>query len=212
MPTQVFLDRTRDILYVADDLDILVFSPASTANGNLAPQRDILPGFTIGAIFVDSANDRLFVADPTGNAIDIYDSASTLNGSVPVATRQITGAATGLGTPDGLAIDGGGRLVVSNANPPSITFYNAATATGNATPAATISGSSTGLVGPNQIVVDTFGSGTLYVADANAAKILIFGNLSTANGNLAPTRSISGAATTLSTTASNAGIALDTTR
>jgi|SRR5690349_18290210 len=214
VPTQVFLDKARDLLYVADELDILVFSPASTANGNLPPQRDIVPGGTIGAIYLDSTNDRLFVADPAGNAIDIYDSASTLNGSV-TATRQISGASTGLDGPAGLEIDGGGRLIVGNASPtngaPSITFYNAASASGDIAPAATVTGSSTGLVEPNQLAID-IANDTLYVADPGAGKVLIFANQSTASGNVPPTRSISGAATTLSTTASNTGIALDTAR
>jgi hypothetical protein len=112
-----------------------------------------------------------------------------------------------------LQIDGSGRLVVSNPSPPSITIYNgAATANGNIAPAITINGSNTGFNTPNQIVLDTTGTGTLYVADPGSGTIAIFSNFSTASGNIAPTRVISGASTTLGPTGLNSGIALDVTR
>ena len=211
VPIQPFLDKSRDLLYVSDDISILVFTSASTANGNVASARDIQPGFSVGAIFVDAANDRLFVTDPSGDAVNEYDNASTLNGTV-TPTRQITGAATGLGSPSGLQIDGSGRLVVCNTSPPSITVYNAASANGNTSPLATVSGINTGLVSPNQIAFDTTARDTLYVADPGSGKILVFTGFISANGNLAPTRIISGAATTLSATGLNSGVALDVSR
>jgi 6-phosphogluconolactonase (cycloisomerase 2 family) len=210
VPVQPFLDSTRNLLYVSDDVDVLVFANASTANGNAASARDIQPGFSVGAIFVDSTNDRLFVTDPNGNAVDIYDNASTLNGSATTPSRQIKGASTGLASPVGLQIDGSGRLVVSNATPPSITVYAAAaTANGNISPVATISGSNTGFVSPNQIAFDTTARDTLYVVDPGAGSIFVFTSFTIANGNLAPTRIINGSSTTLSTTGQNSGIALD---
>ena len=52
-------------------------------------------------------------------------------------------------------MDGAGRLVVSNASPPSITIYaNAATADGDIAPVAEIAGANTGLSVPDQIFVD----------------------------------------------------------
>jgi len=109
-------------------------------------------------------------------------------------------------------MDATGRLIVSNPSVPSITIYNGATATGNAAPVATITGATTGLVSPDQLVFDNTSGGTLYVADSGAAKIAIFTNFNTANGDVAPARSIVGASTTLSTTSASSGIALDTTR
>jgi hypothetical protein len=213
VPVQPFLDESRNLLYVSDDVDVLVFSNASTANGNVAFDADIQLGFSVGAIYVDSGNDRLFVTDPNGDAVNVYDNASTLNGSVATPTRQIKGAATGLANPVGLQIDGSGRLVVSNSSPPSITVYAAAaTVSGNVSPVATISGSNTGFVSPNQIAFDTTVRDTLYVADPGSGSILVFTSFIFANGNLAPTRVINGGLTTLSATGSNAGIALDINR
>jgi 6-phosphogluconolactonase (cycloisomerase 2 family) len=212
LPIQPVLDKSRDLLYVADDIDVLVFTSASTADGNVPFARDIQPGFSVGSVLIDSANDRLFVTNPQADAVDIYDNASTLNGAVS-PSRQIVGAATGLGSPIGLQIDSSGRLVVSNTSPPSITVYaGAATANGNLSPVATISGSNTGFVSPNQIVLDNSARDTLYVADPGSGSIEVFTSFSLANGNLAPTHVISGSSTTLSNTGINAGIALDINR
>ena len=215
-PTDLALDKGRDLLYVADGTHIFVFTGASIANGVVSAARDIVPGFSPGAIHLDATNDRLFAADPATNSVTVFDNASTLNGSVS-GNRRLVGAATGLAQPFGLRIDGLGRLVVSNAAPvPSITIYNsAATVNGNLAPAATISGSNTGLAGPTENSVNTSATnGELYVADPFGGKVEIFANLSSANGNIAPTRTISGANTTLNGggSATARGVAIDPTR
>lgn len=214
-PTDVSLDKGRDLLYVADDTNIEVFSSASTAMGNIAPARSLDAQFTVSAIFIDGANDRLYAAVPAANSIAVYDNASTLASGPITATRTIQGAATHLATPDGIQIDGGGRLVVSNASStsPSITIYNnAATADANLAPSSEISGSNTGFGVPSQIVVDTTGSGTLYNADPGVGRVAIYSNLSSSTGNIAPNRIIFGPGTTLTITGAPHGVALDRTR
>jgi len=218
-PTDVALDKGRDMLYVADDIDIFVFNSASAAatNGNVPFARDISPGFAVSAIFLDATNNRLFVADQAGDAVAIFDNASTLNGNV-TPTRVVQGAATHLAVPSGVAVDGVGRLVVTNVGngttiPPSITIYaNAAIADGNIPPVAEITGSNTGMSTPDQIAVDRTGTGTLYNADPGAARIAAFGSLSTANGNISATRSINGPSTGMTVGSQPVGVALDSTR
>ncbi len=218
-PTDVALDKGRDLLYVADDVDIFVFTSASaaTTNGNVPFARDISPGFTVSAIFLDATNNRLFVADQAADAVAIFDNASTLNGPVK-ATRVVQGVATHLAVPSGVTVDGAGRLIVSNVGNgttilPTITIYaNAAIADGNLAPVAEITGSNTGMVTPDQIVVDRTGTGTLYNADPGAARIAVFGSLNTANGNISPTRPINGANTGMTVGSQPVGVALDNTR
>jgi 6-phosphogluconolactonase (cycloisomerase 2 family) len=211
-PTDVSLDKVRNLLYVADDIDVHVYSSASTINGNQAPARDLTAPFAISAVFIDATNDRLFLADQQGNSVAVYDHASTLATGTITATRAILGANTHLANPGGLQLDSAGRLVVSNASPASITIYaNAATADGNIAPVAEIAGANTGLSVPDQIVVDPTGTGTLYNADPGAARIAVFANLSTATGNISPTRTISGASTGM-TSSGPVGVALDNTR
>ena len=54
--------------------------------------------FQLSGIFIDGANDRLYVADQAGNAVAVYDHASTLNGPI-TANRAVQGAATHLSGP-----------------------------------------------------------------------------------------------------------------
>lgn len=218
-PVDVALDSGRNLLYVADGSNIFAFAAASTVNGNTPPVRSIGVGFVPAAIFLDQTNDRLFVANSTGNAIHVYDGASLLNNAT-IANRIISGAATQLSKPAGLQVDTAGRLIASNFNPPSITVYaNAAIASGNVSPTATISGASTGLVAPTQMVLNTATTGgDLYLADGGAGSVLIFANIAGASGNTVPTRNVNGPNTGLARSggAGSAftakGIVLDLTR
>jgi hypothetical protein len=211
-PTDVSLDKVRNLLYVADDVDIHVYSSASTVNNNQAPVRDLTVPFQLSGIFIDAASDRLYVADQAGNSVAVYDHARTLNGPI-TANRAIQGPTnTHLSGPGSIQLDGAGRLVVSNSLAPSITIYaNAATADGDIAPVAEIKGTNTGLSVPTQIFVDTTGTGTLYNVDPGAARVAVWSNLNTANGNIAPTRTISGANTGI-TASGQLGLAFDRTR
>jgi len=214
-PVDVQLDIGRDLLYVADGAQVLVFGSASTVSGNTAPVRTINAGFSINAMLLDATGDRLFLANGSSNAIDVYDGASTLNNTVS-PNRIISGSNTQLSTPAGLQIDNLGRLVVSNFGAPSIAIYaNASTANGNLSPTASVNGSNTKLANPSQIAV---ASGQLFIADGTAASILFYSNLSSVTGNTAPNNVITGANTGIARTgggsgpATAKGIALDSSR
>lgn len=219
-PTDLALDRIHDLLYVTDGGNILVFANASTANGAATPARTINPlsgggVFIVAAIFLDTGTDKLYVADSLNSAVNIYDGASILTGSVN-APRTLSGAATLLSNPQGLQVDALGRLIVANNNSGSITIYaNAATVTGNIAPAATITSPAANMAGPSQIFLST--GNELYVADGTAGGIPIFSGVNSANGNITPARDIAGAHTTLSRSGVGSagtarGVALDPTR
>ena len=219
-PIDVALDSVNNLLYVADkSFDngaVLVFASASAANGSTNPAHTIQPGFIPGAILLDSSSNRLFITDPVNNAVDVYDSASTLNGIV-AASRTISGSNTQLFQPFGLRIDGSGRLIVSNASPPSITIYaNAASTFGNIQPNTIISGSNTTLTNPTELAIDpTTNSGELYVADPVGQEVVVFSSISTATGSLdaKPNRQIIGSNTTLAISGASTarGVAVDMT-
>jgi len=104
-----------------------------------------------------------------------------------------------------------GKLYVTNDTGNSILRFDnalATTATGNLTPAATIQGSSTNLINPQGVALDV-AADRLFVADLGGPAILIFDSASTKTGNIAPTRSIVGAATNLT---GPIAVALDVTR
>lgn len=211
-PHDLALDRTNDLLYVADGTQILVFQSASTINGNVPPVHNISMSFAVGGIFLDEPNNRLYVANSSGNVIQRLEGANAQNGLAVIAA-SITGAATSLAFPQGLALDSTGRLIVSNTSGKSITVYaGAASAIGNVAPAAEITGAATQLNGPGQIVFSpTQNNGELYVADDLTGGVLIFSNMAAATGNVAPSRTIFGAATGLVVNGVN-GVALDPTR
>lgn len=209
-PSDVAVDSGRNLLYVANSRDVLVFSSASTVSGNAAFTHDIQAGFIISALYLDAANDRLYLADSGANAINIYDNASTLNLKV-APSRVLTGAPTQLNQPSGIAIDAVNKLIISNAGGNSITVYaNAGAINGNIPPQVAISGANTTLAAPAQIAANK--STTLvevFIANPNGTNVPIFSNLGGTQGNIAPSRNIVGASTNLSLPG---GITLDTTR
>jgi hypothetical protein len=218
-PVDIAIDAGANLLYVADGQNILVFSGQGSLSGNVntPPVRTVNFTFTIGAILLDAANNRLFIADPADNAVQILPNASSANGPGTSLVNPLVGAVTLLQHPNGLAFDGTGRLIVSNLSTPSITIYPASAIPGggNVPPVASLTGSNTKLAGPGQLAFNTAAgsSGELYVADALAPGLFTYLNAGafTLNDNLTPTRTISGTGTNLNANAVN-GMALDTSR
>lgn len=89
-------DAMNNRLYVVNNGSILVFNNANTAAGNVAPARAIGTGQQIYAMFLDTANDILYVAvygngAVGGDKILAYNNASTANGSlIPNRSVSIT--------------------------------------------------------------------------------------------------------------------------
>ncbi|HUO05813.1 MAG TPA: hypothetical protein VMU16_11515, partial [Candidatus Binataceae bacterium] len=123
------------------------------------------------------------------DSVTVYPAGSSGN-QTPSAT--ISGAATGLDDPGGIALDTSGNIYVANESNNSITVYPAGSS-GNQTPSATISGAGTGLNIPVGIAVDS--SGNIYVANESAKTITVYPAGS--SGNQTPSATISGAATGL---------------
>jgi hypothetical protein len=210
-PADVAVDDTKDLLYVADTRDVLVFTSASTVNGNAAFGHDIKAGFVIAAMYLDSGNDRLFLADSGANAINIYDNASTLNGTV-APTRSVVGSSTQLNAPSGIAVDALNKLIVANGNNTITIYINAGAVNANVAPIVTIAGASTTLNAPAQIAVNRSTSLVeLFVANFSGGNVPIFSDLGSKSGNVPPSRDINGSATGLSASGVR-GITLDPNR
>jgi hypothetical protein len=194
----VFAPAGRSLnLYVAELGNASVTVTPINASGNAAPLRTVAGANTQIAqnygVAVD-ANDQLYVSDLRNATVTVYP-AGAFGNIAPI--RTINGNGTGLNGPLGLAIDSAGDLIVANFFADTITVY-APGANGNATPIATIAGANTLLEEPYGIALDA--AGNLYVVD-NASQ---FGGTDEitvyapgANGNVAPTRTITGGATGL---------------
>ena len=216
-PHQIAIDSTADLLYVLNQdvvgTHILVFGPASTISGNVAPLRTFDPSDVPLTIALDSANNRLFVS--SGLSIEIFDNASTLSGPV-TPNRTISGPLTQINATAGpLTLDNAGHLIMATLSFPStvVVFTNAGTANGNVAPATF---SVIGANAPSQLAVSP--NGDLYVVDGNPT-LNVYSNIITATGSLTPVRSITGPNTGLNPPQSPqlipaliVGVALDPTR
>lgn len=198
------VDTSRDVAYAEAGADasgnalILVFKNASTASGNVAPSASLQVsaiGLAASDLALDQAGDRLFALINDGS-ISVFDNFSTLTTGLMTPNRVIAGANTQFVAPNHIALDPAGRLLVSQIasglTPPGILiFADAATANGNIAPAAAINGSATGfnIGGPHAMTVVTgpgsSPSGDLYV-NIEFGNVLVFKNIGTANGNIAP--------------------------
>jgi hypothetical protein len=213
-PVAIALDTTRNILYVADGTTIFVYGNIASLSGptNTGAAQSFVAGFTISGMFVDPANNILYVADAADNIVAVFQSANTQTG-IGFAAQTIVGPDTGLSKPTGVVLDPAGRLFVSNPGTPSLTAYpNPTVTTGDALPAVIIQGNSTGLNSPAQMAAtNSVSNGALFVADPTASVVLVYSPISTVTGNvnLAPSAQFAGATTTLS---NPLGIAVDSTR
>lgn len=139
------------------------------------------------------ADRELYVSDSGNSSLSVFD--ATINGD-HYPLRTIAGGSTGLSSSGGIAVDTvNNEIVVPNTGIGinSITVY-ARTASGDAAPLRTIVGTSTGLLDPEDIAVDTVNNEIMVVNTGNNS-ILVFAR--TATGNAAPLRIINGASTGL---------------
>jgi hypothetical protein len=123
----VSVDRTNGEVFAQGDngLAVVVFNLADS--GNVAPKRNLtgpLTGFSsIGGMIVDNANNRLIASDqPGGGADSLRAFLRTANGNT-APLLAISGPATGLSTPFGLALDAaGGPVGVGGVSIPALSW------------------------------------------------------------------------------------------
>jgi sugar lactone lactonase YvrE len=169
---------------------------ASGAHGNAAPVQTIAGPNTAlsfpAGIAVDQESGDIYVADtglgsPPTPAVRVF--AANANGNVaPIAT--IAGAGTGIVHPNGVALDSGGNIYISE---PSSILVFAPGSNGNVAPIRTIGGSKTLLNEATGLAFDA--SSNLYVSNIDEDIITVYG-VGT-NGNAKPIRTIVGAKTHL---------------
>ncbi|MBS2035061.1 hypothetical protein JST97_08730 [bacterium] len=209
-PVSVQLDAGRDQLYVANggSNSVVVFGSASTIDGATAPLRTLSGSSTkitsVSAIWLDTTNDRLWVADPVAGALLVFNGASTVNGNVP-PNRYIIGTNTKLLAPQSLLFINKQLFVGCTSS--IIRFDNSDSIDGNIAPTAMIQGTATQLSRPQQMALRS-DKDELYVVDAGAAAVFVFDTPETVNGGPAPLRRIQGAQTGF---ADPVGLALDMT-
>jgi hypothetical protein len=128
-------------LYVSTANSILHFNQAETSNGNIAPVGTINGSSTQLSspqhLFLDTANDRLYVANQGGSSVLIFDGASTANGNI-APTRVISGASTKLSAPIDVALDATNNLLYVADGTSILVFASASSVNGNTPPVRNI--------------------------------------------------------------------------
>jgi len=157
------------------------------ANGTVAPVATLtMPtGFEINSIATDSTG-QLYVAGNLASGAAVIEIFAAGASGTATAVRTIT-IVNGY-APTGMAVSLSGSLYAVDGDG-ELTVYSS-TASGMTTPERLITGTMTGLSYPQSVAVDT--SGNIYVAEAPILpalpSILVFS--ATANGNVAPSRTI----------------------
>ena len=150
---------------------------------------------------MDTVNNEIAVANDTGS-ITVY--SRTASGNI-APLRMISGASTGLNGPTGIAVDTvNDEIIVANSNNNSLTVFTRTT-NGNVAPLRTISGASTGLNAPYGVAIDTVNNEIAVANYPFSSSVSITVHNRSANGNVAPLRTIAGGNTGLG---SLGGIAL----
>lgn len=195
-------------LYVATPNSILRFSQALSANGNVKPAATITGSSTQllrpRFLHVDTANDRLFVANNGNDSILVFNHASTANGNL-APSAVLAGSATGFSSPVDVAIDPGNDLLYVADGTTIRVFSGESSLAGNVNVAPVRTFLAGGLV--SGMLLDT-SNDTLYVADANDGQVIVIGQASLQVFAAVPTALIQGSSTQLS---DPGGLALDGT-
>jgi sugar lactone lactonase YvrE len=234
-PEGIAVDSTPGNIYVSDASGSVFVYPPLLGSGwvsgppamySVAPTATISGGNTGLAtpegIALDSS-DSIYVANSGPWTVTVYTQSQMISGCsgtpstcnlTPSAT--ISGPATDLSNPEGVALDSGGNIYVADGDAAdSVTVYSplggagwaaGSPATYSVAPKAAISTTmTTGLINPQGVALDS--SGNIYVADVDAKSVFVYPAGS--NGNAAPTATISGGNTLLQIPR---GVALDSIR
>jgi len=173
-----------------------------TASGSTVPRRTIRTGvITPLAVLLDPLHGEVYVANATNGSarigsVQVYDWFANYPQDTP--KRTIAGPDTGLVASEGLALDLlRNELFVANDDAATITVYPR-TANGDVSPTRVIAGPNTSLDGPLSVTLDLIHDELIVINkvnyQGNAGLITVYPR--SANGNVAPIRTIGGSLST----------------
>jgi DNA-binding beta-propeller fold protein YncE len=199
--------KNGDVYSVESDIGdrMVVFSRES--NGNVAPKRMLHTPHRVYNLAVDETRQELFVTVEYPPQVVVYRKSAS-GEDQPI--RTLEGDGSGLDAPHGVVVDEKNRLLYVNTwghhsnfkvpgtgayFPPAIKVYSL-DADGDTAPLRVITGDRTQLNWPAGMKLNPE-SGELYVANDIGASVLVFKDIATARGNVAPARVLKGPRTGL---------------
>jgi len=199
--------KNGDVYSVESDIGdrMVVFSRES--NGNVAPKRILQTPHRVYNIAADETAQELFVTVEYPPQVVVYRKNAS-GDEKPI--RTLEGDGSGLDAPHGIAVDEKNRLLYVNTwghhsnfrvpgtgayFPPAIKVYSL-DANGPTAPLRVMSGDKTQLNWPAAMKLNPE-TGELYVANDIGAAVLVFKNVATVQGNVAPARVLKGSKTGL---------------
>ena len=199
-PIGIAVDTAHDEIVVANLVGNSITVYSRTASGNAAPLRTISGSNTLlqnpRGLALDLTHDEIIVASASNNMVHAF--SRTANGNVaPLRTLQ-----GGVNTPGGLALDLlHDEIMIVNRNlgfPIFNVIVHSRTATGSTAPLRTIEGANTGIAYPFGIHVDPSHDEIFVTNGVSPNPETVTVHARTANGNVAPLRTLTGSNTHLS--------------
>lgn len=189
-PLGIFASATE--IFVANQGGSITVYPIS-ADGDVAPSREITG--LVGPAGVTADDSFIYVADRDADAVKVFDISAT-GAAIPV--RTISGASTLLNGPNAITISGN-ELFIGNFNGSGEILAFDKTADGDVAPNRTIAGATTTLNTTSNIAInntDIF-VGNESCSMGTSERVPVF--QTSDDGDVAPTRVITGASTLLGT-------------
>lgn len=199
--------KNGDVYAVESDVGDRMIVFGQEQQGNVKPKRELETPHRAYNISVDEEKQEMFISREYPGEIVVYRKSAS---GPDRPLRILQGDKTRLEAPHGLAVDVKNQLLYVNNwgladqltlggtgkfNPPSISVYPL-NASGDTPPLRVIQGNRTQMNWPGAMALHAE-TGELYVANDVGHSVLVFANIASANGNVAPARVIKGGKTGL---------------
>lgn len=201
-PGFLTMHPTNSELIVTDEGSngILFFADPLEVNGNVPPTR-VVTGANTGMVapvqvWIDSSADEMYVLDRGSNQVLVYSASATIEADV-APLRRIGGPSSGILNPTAMIVRSDQLTVICPTE--ILTFSDFRTINGDVNPLGRVSGQATTF--QNLVYGDFDSSGALVLVDRGTRSILYFESFNPEQNNQAPTRTIQGGNTRITTPA-----------
>jgi sugar lactone lactonase YvrE len=198
-PGSVAFDRSGDLWALNEGGALDEYTPSQLASSGSPTPAVTISGFVnpYGLAF-DGSGD-LWVTDISANTVVEYTPSQLVSSGSPTPAVTISANASSIDSPSGVAFDASGNLWVTNTGSNTLVEFTPSQlgASGDPTPAVTVSATGSSLDGPYSLAFDA--AGNLWVPNAHGESLVEYtASQLAATGNPTPVNTIIGAGTGMS--------------